>query len=374
MTGKIRIAHVVHRFDCGGLQNGMVNIIARLPAHEFEHTIISLTDSTEFRERLPEDVPLVELHKRPGASPAYLYRVWKVLRKERFHILHTRNLPCLETQLAGLFAGISVRIHGEHGWDVFDLHGTTRRYRWLRRAFRAVVSRYVVVSRHLQEYLVTVIGVAPDCVTRICNGVDTEKFRPADPAARADPFVVGSVGRLERVKDYITLARAFALVARESPVSPRLVLVGEGSERAAIAGYLEAQGLTHSCELAGARDDVPDLIRRFSVFVLPSRAEGISNTILEAMACGVPVIATNVGGNRELVVDGETGFLVPSGDAGAIAGRLTFYRENPEVLARHGRAGRERALREFSLDVMVDGYRRLYRECADPAGLRHAVA
>ena len=115
-------------------------------------------------------------------------------------------------------------------------------------------------------------------------------------------------------------------------------------------------------------------MRRFSVFVLPSRAEGISNTILEAMASGLPVIATDVGGNRELVVDGETGFLVPSGDAGAIAGRLTWYRENPDALARHGRAGRERVLREFSLDVMVENYRRLYQEGTGAAGLRQAVA
>ena len=179
MTGKIRIAHVVHRFDCGGLQNGMVNIINLLPSREFDHTVISLTDSTDFRGRLPENVPVVELHKRPGASPAYLYRVWKMLRRKRFDILHTRNLPCLESQLAGLLAGVPVRIHGEHGWDVFDLHGTTRRYRWLRRAFRPVVTRYVVLSRQLQEYLTTVIGVSPARIVRICNGVDTEKFRPA---------------------------------------------------------------------------------------------------------------------------------------------------------------------------------------------------
>lgn len=374
MTEKIRIAHVVHRFDCGGLQNGMVNIIGRLPAHEFDHTIISLTDSTEFRGRLPQNVPVVQLHKRPGASPAYLYRIWTMLRRKRFDILHTRNLPCLETQLAGLLAGVPVRIHGEHGWDVFDLHGTTRRYRWLRQAFRPVISRYVVVSRQLQEYLETVIGVDPARITRICNGVDTQKFRPAAVGPRADAFVVGSVGRLEEVKDYMTLARAFALCARESPVSPRLVLVGEGSQRGGITAYLEAQRLASSCELAGARDDVPDLMRRFSVFVLPSRAEGISNTILEAMASGLPVIATDVGGNRELVVDGETGFLVPSGEPGAIAGRLSWYRENPDALARHGRAGRERALREFSLDVMVENYRRLYQQCAGPAGLRQAVA
>jgi sugar transferase (PEP-CTERM/EpsH1 system associated) len=374
VTGRIRIAHVVHRFDCGGLQNGMVNIINRLPAEEFDHTIISLTDSTEFRSRLTEDIPLVELHKRPGNSPAYLYRVWKMLRGARFDVLHTRNLPCLEAQLAGLLAGVPARVHGEHGWDVFDLQGTKRRYRWLRRAFRLVVCRYVVVSRHLQDYLTATIGVHPQRIARIPNGVDAQKFQPLVGGPRADPFVIGSVGRIETVKDYMTLARALALIAREWPVCPQLVLVGEGSERNAIVAYLQAQGLARFCELTGARDDVPDLMRRFSVFVLPSRAEGMSNTILEAMASGLPVIATAVGGNGELVVDGETGFLVPPGDPGAIAARLTYYREHPEVLGRHGRAARERVLREFSLDVMAEGYRRLYHECAGLAGVRQAVA
>jgi len=374
MTGKIRIAHLVHRFDCGGLQNGLVNIISRLPAREFDHTVISLTDSTDFRGRLPENIPLLELHKRPGNSPAYLYRVWKVLRQARFDILHTRNLPCLEAQLAGLLARVPVRIHGEHGWDVFDLHGTKPSYRWLRRAFRLLVGRYVVVSRHLQDYLTGTIGIDPRRISWIPNGVDAQKFHPLSGGPRADPFVVGSVGRIETVKDYMTLARALALVARESPVSPRLLLVGEGSERKALAAYLEAQGLAPSCELTGARDDVPDLMRRFSVFVLPSRAEGMSNTILEAMASGIPVIATAVGGNGELVVDGETGFLVPAGDPGAIASRLTYYRENPNVLGHHGRAARERVLREFSLDVMVKGYQRLYHDCVGLAGLRQAVA
>jgi glycosyltransferase involved in cell wall biosynthesis len=128
------------------------------------------------------------------------------------------------------------------------------------------------------------------------------------------------------------------------------------------------------CDLTGARDDVPDLMRRFSVFVLPSLAEGISNTILEAMASGLPVIATAVGGNDELVVDGETGYLVPPGDPAAIASRLAHYLRHPDVAVRHGRAARERVLREFSLETMVAGYRRLYLESVAAAEPRAAAA
>ncbi len=360
---KVRIAHILFRLDYGGLENGVVNIIGRLPTEEFDHTIISLTDSTDFRRRLPENVAVHELHKRPGNNPAYLYKIWKMLRKGRFDIVHTRNLPCLEAQAAALLAAVPTRIHGEHGWDIVDLDGTNARYRVLRRIFRLVVQRYVVLSRHLQQYLTDQVGVAPGRITRICNGVDTVKFHPAAAGVTGRPLVIGSVGRIEPVKDFMTLARAFALLAAESVNDARLVFVGNGSERAAVAAFLEARGLASRCEFTGSRDDVAGLLRGFSVFVLPSRAEGISNTILEAMASGLPVIATDVGGNAELVVDGETGFLVPAGDPGAIAERLTYYGQHPEVLARHGQAGRERALREFSIEAMVGNYHRLYLEC-----------
>ncbi|MCK6369911.1 MAG: TIGR03088 family PEP-CTERM/XrtA system glycosyltransferase [Gammaproteobacteria bacterium] len=374
MKRRISIAHVIFRLDYGGLENGLVNLINRLPRAEFAHTVISLTNSTDFRRRLPEDVPVHELHKPPGNSPAYLVRIWKMLREGHYDVLHTRNLPCLESQLAGFAARVPVRIHGEHGWDMIDLHGTRPGYRALRRAFRRVVTRYVALSRHIESYLVDTIGVDPARVTRICNGVDTARFTPAPEGLPQTPFVVGSVGRVEPVKDYLTLARAFARLATDKAEAARLVIAGAGSERERLLGYLREAGLGECCELPGASDDVASIMQRFSVFVLPSLAEGISNTILEAMACGLPVIATTVGGNAELIVEGETGYLVPPGDDAALAARLRHYLQHPEEAARHGRAARERAVREFSLDVMVERYRRLYRDSVAAAGARGAAA
>lgn len=368
----LRIAHLVYRFDCGGLQNGMVNIIRGLPAHLFEHTVISLTDSTEFRRRLPDNVPVVELHKPPGNNPAYLYRIWKMLRTGHFDVFHTRNLPCLEGQLAGFLAGVPARVHGEHGWDVSDLHGTARRYRLLRKAFRPLVGRYVVVSRQLQDYLDREIGIDPARVSRICNGVDATRFRPRQGGLPLEPFVVGSVGRLEEVKDYETLARAFALLAAESPVAPRLHLVGDGSRREAISAYLRGRGLLPLVELAGERADVPEQMQRFSVFVLPSRAEGISNTILEAMASGLPVVATAVGGNGELVAEGETGSLVPAQDPDRMAEALLCYASDAALRQTQGAAGRRRVEHGFSLDGMVARYTAMYDQLLQRAGVAPA--
>jgi sugar transferase (PEP-CTERM/EpsH1 system associated) len=230
------------------------------------------------------------------------------------------------------------------------------------------VHRYVALSRHLEQYLTGSVGVPAARVSRICNGVDTERFRPAPVRAAGTELVVGSVGRLEPVKDFMNLARAFVLAAGQGGEGLRLRLVGDGSERARIAEFLAASGVAGRCELAGARDDVPEQMRGFALFVLPSRAEGISNTILEAMASGLPVIATDVGGNAELVAHGETGFLVPAGDPAAIAGRIGWYRAHPAELARHGQAARARAEAGFSIDAMVARYRALYRDGLAAAG------
>jgi sugar transferase (PEP-CTERM/EpsH1 system associated) len=361
MSGqRIRIAHVIFRLDYGGLENGVVNIIRGLPAEEFDHTIISLTDSTDFRRRLPDNVPVYEIHKQPGRNPAYLLRVWQMLRDGRYDVLHTRNLPCLESQAAGWLAGVPLRVHGEHGWDVYDLGGSNRRYRRLRRLFRPLVHHYVALSAELEHYLTAAIGVPATRVTRICNGVDVVRFRPAAEAP-GGPLVIGGVGRLEAVKNFELLARAFAQLARDGDRDSRLVLVGEGSQRRPITAALAAAGLADRATIAGARDDVPEQMRRFGVFVLPSHAEGISNTILEAMASGLPVIATDVGGNRELVADGETGFLVPPGDVAAMADRLVRYRDDQALRSRHARAARARAEARFSIGAMVAQYRQLYR-------------
>lgn len=368
MSEAIRIAHLVYRFDCGGLENGIVNIIRNLPSSAFAHTVVSLTDSTEFQQRLPGNVRLVELRKPPGNSLAYLFRLWKILRSGRFDILHTRNLPCLEAQVVGFLARVPVRIHGEHGRDVYDLHGTKRRYRWLRWILQPLIDRFVVLSVQLQRYLVDDVGIHPSKIVRICNGVDTARFRPASDCGPVSTFVVGSVGRMEVVKDYVTLAQAFVLLRREGTAPARLVLVGDGSERSAVAQFLTDSGVIDSCTLTGRRDDIPELMREFSVFVLPSRAEGISNTILEAMATGLPVIATDVGGSAELVIDGVTGFLVPPRDPVAIAACLRRYQENPGLVVRHGQAGRDRVTGQFSLDVMIRSYRELYVDCLRQAG------
>ncbi len=367
------VAHIIHRLDYGGLENGLVNLINRIPPERYHHAVICLTDfNPEFRRRIQRpDVTVYALHKRNGQDWRLYGRCWALLRRLRPAIVHTRNLATLEMQALAWLAGISARVHGEHGWDC-DPALMNPRHHWLRRGLRPWVGHYIALSGEIATYLETGVGVVPARISRIINGVDTQRFYPdcgSERSALPSGFaplgtrVIGTVGRLELVKDQPNLVRAFIHLMQTVPDARdqlRLAIIVDGSLRTEIEGLLAAADLRKQVWLAGSRDDVPSLLRSFDLFVLPSRAEGISNTILEAMACGLPVVATAVGGNTELVADGETGRLVPASDSVALATAIRAYVEDSDLLARHGAAGRQRVERQFSMDAMMQAYVDVY--------------
>jgi sugar transferase (PEP-CTERM/EpsH1 system associated) len=368
------VLHLVYRFDTGGLENGVVNLINHLPASAYRHAVVALTDVVpEFSRRIQhDDVEFIALHKPPGHGVMLYSRLFKMFRELRPAIVHTRNLAALECQVPALLAGVPVRIHGEHGRDVEDLDGTSRRHQWLRRAYRPFVHQYVALSADLAGYLQQRVGVPPRRIAQIYNGVDTERFHPA-PAGRAalagspfaDPalWLVGTVGRMQTVKAQTLLARSFVRALELAPALRerlRLVMVGDGPLRAEAQAILDAAGAGALAWLPGERADVPDVMRALDCFALPSLAEGISNTILEAMSSGLPVLATGVGGNAELVVHGSTGEIVPPSDVEALATAIVRLALDPGAAAAMGRRGRERVERLFSLPAMVASYQGLY--------------
>lgn len=379
MTAPVLIAHVVYHFGTGGMENGVVNLINHLPTGRFRHAIISLTDHTDFRRRIQrDDVSFHDLNKRPGHDPGWYWRLARVLRALKPAIVHTRNLNALEAQFVAAWLGVKGRVHGEHGRDVFDLEGRNWKYNLLRRAARPLVQHYIAVSRDLADWLTGVIKVDPRRVTQIYNGVDSDRFRPRlgnRPAKAPAGFfegarlVIGSVGRMVAVKDYPTLVQAFIHLHGVAPDRDglRLILVGDGPQREQCMRLIEAAGLTGQVWLAGNRDDVPDLMRSLDLFVLPSLGEGISNTILEAMATGLPVLASRVGGNPELVAEGITGSLFKAGDVQALASLLLAYACDEARRRREGAAARARVEREFALTRMAAAYQAVYESLLDRA-------
>jgi len=234
-----------------------------------------------------------------------------------------------------------------------------------------MVDHFVAVSDDLRSWLTERVGISPLKVTTIHNGVDTQKFSPEGRetarrqlALEDATFTIGAVGRLDPVKDHVSLLRAFAPLARGGwPL--RLIIVGDGPMRCEIESEISALRIGENVQLLGERQEVSQVLKAFDVFTLTSIAEGISNTILEAMASGLPVVATRVGGNPELVEHGVNGQLVKARDVAGMAAAFESYLLEPTLRQTHGHAGRMRAEQNFSLERMTERYRELYRGVMD---------
>lgn len=369
------IAHIIYRLDVGGLENGLVNLINHIPQDRYRHAIICLNGYTDFSKRIKRsDVKVFDLNKQDGLNFSWYVSLYRLLRQLKPDIVHTRNFSTLEGQIVATLARINVRVHGEHGRDISDLEGKNRKYNLLRKSIRPLIHRFITVSKDLERWLINTIKVESSHIKQIYNGVDNLRFSPKSKInSTAIPinfnsgntFVIGSVGRMAKVKDYLSLIRAFLLLIKQIPQAKdhlRLLIVGDGESRAECMAMLRQADVENLVWLPGERTDVSELMQLFDVFVLPSLAEGISNTILEAMSSGLPVIATNVGGNVELVIDSQTGRLVPSNNPEAIAVAISEYYDHREMLAKHGQAARQLIEANFSINAMVSRYLDVYDE------------
>ncbi len=380
------IAHIIFTLGTGGLENGLVNILNRCPPSRYRHAVICLSHAEDFSQRLTApDVEVIELHKKPGYDLRMYWRLWRTLRRLRPAVVHTRNLAALETQALGLLMPGCKRVHGEHGRDMHDLDGSNRKYNRLRRTLNPLIHRFIAVSQDLASWLVDTVGIPQGKVRQIYNGVDTGRFaRQADPPGQLptdlpqgflpddDRLVIGTVGRLVPVKDQQRLLAALHQLVSQQPglrSSLRLIMVGDGPEHHALSQQIETLSLTDLVWLTGDRDDIPDLLRMMDIFVLPSLGEGISNTVLEAMATGLPVIASSVGGNPELVQQGRSGLLFPAGDADALARALATLINDPRLRQDMGRAAEARIQHSFSWQRTVESYLGIYDELLYPGAV-----
>ncbi|MFV0276505.1 MAG: TIGR03088 family PEP-CTERM/XrtA system glycosyltransferase [Parahaliea sp.] len=370
------VAHIIYALGTGGLENGLVHIINGSPPGRYRHAIVCLTAADDFARRITRpNVAVHQLHMRPGTDWSAYRRLRRLLRELKPAIVHSRNLAPLEAQLSTLGLGGIRRVHGEHGRDMVDLDGSNLKYRIFRRAMRHFIHHYIAVSRDLADWLVTVIGIPEQRMTQIYNGVDVGRFQPGEAravragllpegfAAGDDTVIVGTVGRFAEVKDQVTLLQGVAVLLAKCPELRsrlRVMLVGDGTLRPKLEEATRSLGLEALVWMPGDRDDVPQLLQCMDLFVLPSLGEGISNTILEAMASGLPVIATRVGGNPELVSEGYNGELFPVGDTQALAGHLEHLLTNRELREQYSGNALAFVRERFSWPRTIDHYLDLY--------------
>ncbi len=362
---RTKLLHAVFRLDYGGMENGLVNLINGLPEDRFEHAVMCLTHATEFAERIRvPGVEILELNKPPGNDLRTYRRAFRAMRKLQPDIVHTRNFGTLDLSWVARLAGCRRRVHSEHGWSAADPTGQSRKHRFVRRACDPAVHRYVTVSEDIARWLDTTIGIEPGKILCLHNGVDLSRFGSSgNPQSDDDRITFGTLGRQDPIKGLDVFIEAVSIVLGKRPEFAdrvRVIMAGDGLEGERCKELRDKLGLEHVIEFPGLISDVPKLLQEFDIFVQPSLNEGISNTMLEAMASGLPVVATRVGGNPELITDGVEGSLVAAGDAGALAHVIEQYLDSPSLCSEHGAAARERAANEFSIEAMVGRYTDFY--------------
>lgn len=353
----------MHSLGTGGLEKGIATIVNH-HSKEFRHTIISLSGAGESARLISGSTKTIFMNKKEGNSLLFILKLANILKKESPDIVHTRNWSGMDGIVAARIAGIKGIIHGEHGWDMLDPYGTSLKRQYIRRFLSRFVNEYTCVSIQLADWLHEHVKIKKK-INQIYNGIDNRQFKPVDLSMRAelrekiglskDGFVIGTAGRLDTIKNHLLLINAFG-VFKTKMGNSYLVIAGDGPER----GRLEKKG-NENILLLGNRSDIDLIIKCLDVFVLPSWNEGISNTILESMSCGVPVIASDVGGNPELIDHGMNGFLFNPSVQSELAGLLVTYAQNPGLAAQHGRTGRQKAVSDFSVDLMVKGYEAVYK-------------
>ena len=373
MTEPIRVMHVVLSLDMGGLERIVEDLVRGADRSEIVPSVCCVEKPGRLSEGLLEQgIEVVSLDKGPGIRLKGFTGSFRSFRSARPHVVHTHQIGALfYAGPAARLAKVPVVVHTEHGKHF----GESRRLRVLGRIGVRYADRVFTVSDDIAQEAFRLKVFSPGSTRTVINGIDVERFaRPIDVSGlrrelglKEEDFVAGTVARLSPVKDQKTLIGAFALM-RQRVGGAHLVLVGDGPSRGELEAMVDSTGLNGSVHFVGAQDDVAGYLQLFDTFVLSSLSEGIPLVILEAMAAGVPVVSTAVGGVREIVTDGKTGVLVPPGQVETLAGVLVELAGDEARRRELGRAGRELVGREYSLKRMSETYLDEYRRVLEEKG------
>jgi L-malate glycosyltransferase len=362
------VAHVLHRLDLAGAEV-LAADLARKLGERYRFVFLCLDGVGPLGEELDsQGFDVIDLKRRPGLDRSVARRLKDAVREHHIGLLHAHQYtPFFYAALSRRFASSPPILFTEHGRHYPDQRKLKRilANRWLLKP----TDRVTAVGRFVARALTENEGIASERIDVIHNGIDPDAFPPADQATRArarrmlgidgrTPLVM-QVARFHPVKDHHTAVRAFARVV-EQVHDARLCLVGDGEQRQATEALSAELGIHDHVDFLGVRDDVDSLLPAADVFTLSSVSEGVSVTLLEAMATGLPIAATDVGGNSEVVEHNKTGLLSPRGDDRALADHLTDLLQDPAKRRAFGEAGRARLLDRFTQDRMHRAYARLY--------------
>lgn len=361
----LTVVHIVRNLEIGGLEKVVLAVIERQMAAGWNVHLWCMGYGGELMPVVSElGINATVFHIKPGIRPGLFLNMARRLRRLKPDVVHCHNFgPLVYGSVAGRLAGVGAVIYTAHGVKTSSDTKQTRFFK-LR-----LMDRWVTVSENARRVAIETAGGDPERVLAIINGVDTSCYGDSvdgGPTREAlgigsDTIVFGIVARLNHAKDHDNLFRAFhqAFAGRDDVV---LLVVGDGELREKLEGVIDELGVAQQIRLLGSRYDIPQLLAAMDVFVLSSYTEGLAVTLLEAHAAALPIVATSVGGNTEVVVDGDTGLVVPPRDTAALARALGEIAGDLPRAREMGRRGRERVIQLFSIDATAGQYENVYRD------------
>lgn len=314
------------------------------------------------------NIPVYELEKRPGKDWTLYLKLWRLFNKKNIHIVHSHNSQVwLYSSIAAKIAGVSSIVHTQHA----NIPNPSRLHIFGCKLTASLTDVVVATSNQGAHFLFENINLSPGKTKVVYNAVEYGKYRDCKVDIYAKKtglgingfsHIVGVVGRLNHKKNHLSLIDAFHKVSKVFDTAC-LLIIGDGEMKSILKNRVAELGILDKVLFLGNRRDVPELLYIMDIFVLPSITEGLSMAILEAMASGLPVVATRVGGNPELVVDNETGILVPSNDPQALVQAISSLLSDEGLSKKMGMAGQKRLLNLFDVNRMALEYMTVYEKC-----------
>ncbi len=365
---RIKIGFLISSFRTGGKEKFTADVLTHLDKQQFDPFLCVMKDG-ELLDSIPDERVYQKLAWFRGDFVGVAWTLYRILRREKPQILVAvgNRLDSWVGRFIGWWLGVPVRILELHGARVVGNPPLMLPDRWL----NPLTTHYLAIGPDMRDQLIQIEGIPPEKITLILNGVDTDIFRPQTQEKitqiRRDVFhvpsdvpLIGCVAGLRPEKNLGRLIRAVAQLP-----NAHLVIIGEGSERPKLERLIQELQAEKQVQLLGVRRDVADLLPAFEIVALTSLSEATPLAVMEAAACGIPVVATAVGSIPEMVKDGVTGFVIPSDDLGALVEKLTWLLAQPDQRQQMGQAARAHAIENFSLQASIHAREALFKKWVD---------
>jgi glycosyltransferase involved in cell wall biosynthesis len=366
-NNKINVLHVLFNLEMGGAENLVVNIVKGLNKNAFATHVCCIRKGGVLETELADSqIPYQILNHSDNFDWVISKEIAQLSKRLNIHIIHSHHLgPLMYSWLATKFYNQMTIVHTEHSYDYL---ADSKKLNIYGGFFFRKPKKVVAVTEDVSRYIGKEYRVPQSRLVTITNGIDIRQFERAITAnyrekldIDKDTFVIGTVGRLESIKNHATLIDAFSQFKKRVPNSV-LLLIGDGSLRADLEKLTADLGLTPSIKFLGLRRDIPPLLKTMDVFVLPSYSEGLSLALLEAISSRVPVIASNVGGNANIIVDGNNGLLFDPYKNNELTNALLRLNQDRSLIKTYSENAFALVNSRYSLERMIREYEDIYRE------------